>query len=389
MIEAYTSLQRVTAALEHREADRVPFDLGGTAVTSINMNALRKLRAHLRLPGEPELRDIVTQIGWVDDELVERFGIDVMSVPPGEPGKPGHSKRLGVEGGYDRLIDEFGIGWRMPVNGGNYYDLYHSPLASAETVRDVGNYQWPDPLDAQRFTGIEAKARRITEQMGKAFVCERMSSGMWEHAMWLRGYEQFFTDMLTDKPMVIAIMEKILEIKMAYWGRYLDIVGNKALVMSCADDLGSTRGLLVSLELYKELIWPYHKRLYEFVKKRAKSRLYVFFHCDGAIYEALPLLIEAGVDIVNPWQVSCAGMDDTRKFKKEFGTDLTLWGGTCDAAILEFGTPDQVAEETRRRMDDLAPGGGFIAASIHVIQGGVPAENIMAWRETIDRYGTY
>ena len=82
-------------------------------------------------------------------------------------------------------------------------------------------------------------------------------------------------------------------------------------------------------------------------------------------------------------------MDDTRKFKKEFGSDLTLWGGTCDAAILEFGTPDQVAEETRRRMDDLAPGGEFIAASIHVIQGGVPAENIMAWRETIDRYGTY
>ena len=217
-----------------------------------------------------------------------------MSVPPGEPGKPGHSKRLGVEGGYDRLIDEFGIGWRMPVNGGNYYDLYHSPLASAETVRDVENYQWPDPLDAQRFAGIEAKARRITEQMGKAFVCERMSSGMWEHAMWLRGYEQFFTDMLTDKPMVIAIMEKILEIKMAYWGRYLDFVGDKALVMSCADDLGSTRGLLVSLELYKELIWPYHKRLYEFVKKRAKSRLYVFFHMRRSDVRGLTALDRGG-----------------------------------------------------------------------------------------------
>jgi uroporphyrinogen decarboxylase len=195
--------------------------------------------------------------------------------------------------------------------------------------------------------------------------------------------------MLLDKQMVTAIMEKLLEIKMAYWGRYLNLVGEKALVMSCADDLGSTKGLLVSLQLYEEMIWPYHKRLYEFIKKRAKSRIYVFFHCDGAIYEALPLLIEAGVDIINPWQVNCAGMEDTRKFKKEFGKDLTIWGGTCDSSILEFGSPNEVAEETRRRMDDLAPGGGFIAAPIHVVQGGVPPKNIMAWRDAIDRYGKY
>jgi uroporphyrinogen decarboxylase len=388
-VEKYNGLQRVRTALEHREPDRVPFDLGGTAVTSINMHSLARLRTHLGFQGKPELRDIVTQIGWVGDDLVSELEIDVMSVVPGEPKRLGLSKQLGVEDGYDRLIDEFGIGWRMPMAGGNYYDLYHSPLAAAESVRDIETYPWPDPLDEGRFAGMSERARAITELRQKAFVCERMSSGMWEHAMWLRGYEQFFADMLLDKQMVTAIMEKLLEIKMAYWGKYLDVVGERALVMSCADDLGSTKGLLISLDLYKELIWPYHKRLYEFIKKQTKSRMYVFFHCDGAIYEALPLLIEAGVDIINPWQVNCAGMEDTRKFKKEFGKDLTIWGGTCDSSILEFGSPHEVAEETRRRMDDLAPGGGFIAAPIHVVQGGVPPKNIMAWRDAIDRYGKY
>jgi len=158
-------------------------------------------------------------------------------------------------------------------------------------------------------------------------------------------------------------------------------------VISCADDLGSTRGLLVSLDMYKELIWPYHKRLFDFLKKRAASKVYIFFHNDGAVYETLPLLIEAGVDIINPWQVNCEGMDDTAKFKREFGDDLTVWGGTCNAATLERGTVQEVKDETRRRVDDLAPGGGFVAAPIHVIQGGVPPENIMAWWETIREFG--
>jgi len=377
-----SGFERVRAALRHQEADRVPFDLGGTAVTSINMKSLGRLRRHLGLGGEPRLRDIVTQIGWVDEDLAGLLGVDVVSVPPDDPYNAGLSRHIGVEDGYDRIIDEFGLGWRMPVVGGNYYDLYHSPLAAAQTVADVARHPWPDAADAGRYRSIDERVDRALAT-GRAFVCERMSSGMWEHAMWLRGYEQFFADMLLDKAMVHAIMEKVLEIKMEYWGRYLDIAGERALVLSCADDLGSTRGLLVSLGLYKELVWPYHKRLYEFAKKRAKGELYIFFHCDGAMYEALPLLIEAGVDIVNPWQVNCEGMGDTAKFKREYGKDLTVWGGTCDAAILEFGTPAQVVDETRRRVDDLAPGGGFIAAPIHVIQGGVPSENIMAWHETI------
>jgi uroporphyrinogen decarboxylase len=142
--------------------------------------------------------------------------------------------------------------------------------------------------------------------------------------MWMRGYEQFFMDMAIDQKMVHAIMNKILEIKMQYWGKALDTVRENVTVISCADDLGAQDSLLVSLDMYKKLIWPYHKTLFEFIKKRAKSKVYIFLHNDGAIYETL---IEAGVDIMNPWQVNCRGMDDTAKFKREFGKDLTIWGG--------------------------------------------------------------
>jgi hypothetical protein len=110
----------------------------------------------------------------------------------------------------------------------------------------------------------------------------------------------------------------------------------------------------------------------------------------GAIWEFIPLLIEAGVDILNPWQVNCKGMDDTKRFKREFGADLTIWGGSCDTqSVLPFGTPQQVRDETRRRIEDLAPGGGYVFAPIHVIQAGVPPENIIAWRETLMEYGLY
>ena len=154
--------------------------------------------------------------------------------------------------------------------------------------------------------------------------------------------------------------------------------------------LGAQDNLLVSLDMYKRLIWPYHKRLFKFIKKRAQSEVYIFFHNDGAIYETLPLLIEAGVDIMNPWQVNCKGMDDTAKFKREFGMDLCIWGGSCDTQdVLPFGTPQEVRDETQRRIEDLAQGGGFVFAPIHVIQGAVPPENIMAWWETLQTYGVY
>jgi uroporphyrinogen decarboxylase len=386
----YTSFERVKTALAHKEGDRIPFDVGGTMVTGINVNALRNLRKHLGLSEEVQIRDKITQMADTGEEIIERLKIDVKNVSPEPPSKAGLAEDLGRQGGHYRLIDEFGMGWQMPVEGGYYYDLYQSPLKDAQTVKDVEDYRWPDPLDRARYVNLKVRAERIVYEEKKAYVLGRMNSGMWETAMWMAGYEKFYSDMILNKKLIHAVMNKMLEIKTQYWERALEAVGENVLVVSTADDLGGQRGLLVSLELYKEMIWPYHKRLFEFIKKKAKSKVYIFFHNDGAIWETLDLLIEAGVDIMNPWQVNCTGMGDTKKFKKEYGKDLTVWGGSCDTQyVLPFGTPQQVRDETKRRIEDLAPGGGFIFAPIHVIQGEVPPENIMAWWEALQEYGIY
>jgi len=384
----YTSFERVKLALEHKEPDRIPFDIGGTIVTGINIKTLRRLKKYLGLSEKVELWDKITQVAKVDDELIDALKIDIKNVSPNPPSNPGLSRDLGLEGDHYRVIDELGIGWQMPVKGGHFYDLYLNPLGDTETVEDVENYPWPDPLDPARYVELKNKADQVVHQEKKAYILERMTAGMWETAMWMRGFEKLFTDMLLNEKLFRAIMDKLLEIKMKYWEKALETVGENVMIVSTADDLGTQRSLLISLELYKKLVWPYHKELFYFIKKKTKSKVYIFFHCDGAIKEAIPLLIEAGVDILNPVQVNCEGMD-TKILKKEFGNDLTFWGGSCDNNILAFGTPEEVREETKRRIDDLAPGGGFIFAPIHIIQSVVPVKNLIAWWETLQEFGKY
>lgn len=382
------SFQRVSRALHHKEPDKVPFDLGGSLVCGINVIALRRLKKFLGLNSETKVLDKITQIGEVSEDIIKELKIDIKNVAPNPSSKPGLAEDLGKEGDYLKLKDEFGIEYRMPVSGGHYYDLYKSPLSNANSVSDVENYNWPDPLDSERFENLKEKADKIVFKNEKAYFLERMSAGMWENAIWMVGYEKFFTEMMLNKKFVHAIMNKFLEIKCKYWERALEEVGENVLIISTADDLGTMENLLVSLNLYKELIWPYHKKLFNFIKDKAKSEVYIFFHCDGAIKEAIPLLIEAGVDILNPVQVNCRGMD-TKKLKKEYGRDITFWGGSCDNNILSFGTPNEVREETKKRIFDLAPGGGFIFAPIHIVQSSVPPENLMAWWETLQDYGSY
>jgi uroporphyrinogen decarboxylase len=373
-------------ALEHREPDRIPFDLGAAAVTGINIRALVNLKKYLGIDSTSQVQDDITQLAEFDRHMAALFKTDVGSVRPRPPVKAPLRVDPHLVGNYYQLTDEFGIGWQMPAENGLYFDQFYHPLAKAETFRDIEKYQWPDPLDPDRYAGIEDQVSQVIDVEEKGCFIERMSSGMWEHAMWMTGYEKFFIDMLANEKLIHALMEKILELKMKYWGRVLDIIGRRDVIISTADDLGTQDSLLISLDLYRSMIWPYHCRLFRFIKERSQGKAYIFFHNDGAIMETIPLLIEAGVDILNPFQVNCRGMD-TARFKREFGKDVTIWGGSCDSqTILPKGNTQQVRDETKRRIEDLAPGGGFIFAPIHVIQGDVPPENIMAWWETLNEY---
>jgi len=380
------SRERILTALAHKEPDRVPFDLGSTVVTGISIVAYRALRAHLGLPPvEPVLVDVLQQIARVDDDVMDLLGVDAAGVSP----RSTATFQIEIKDGGDHTYfhDEFGIGWKMPKVGGLYYDMYEHPLAGDDvTVADVAAYPWPDPGDPRRFAGLREAAQAVRDS-GRAVVVGSMSAGIIEVSQWMRGYDDSYADLGANEPLAEALLEKSLELQLSFWERMTETLGDLIDIAASADDFSGQHGLLISPETYRRLCKPRHRRLFDLI--HARSRAKVFFHSCGSVRAAIPDLIEAGVDILNPVQVSATGMDSA-ELKREFGRDLVFWGGGVDTQrVLGTGTVAEVRDEVRRRLDDLMPGGGFVFNTVHNIQGNVPPENIMAMWETMHERGVY
>lgn len=390
MKNTFTSLERVKCALEHKEPDKIPFDMGGSKVTGITATAYKNLRNYLKLP-EKEIRifDTTQQLSFVDEDVFEHLKIDVKPFEPDDPINPGFKTDVRKEGDYKLYSDEWGIVWRMPVDGGLYYDMYKHPLAEINNVKELMKYPFPKADDPGRFKPMKEKAEKYFHQDRVAYIMGRDIAGIFEVSLWLRGFENFFTDLVLNPGFAESILDIITEHKIEYWDKALDEVGENVLVVSETDDLASQEGLLISYEMYRKYIKPRFKRVVEFIRKKAKTKVYIFYHSCGAVKEIIPDLIECGIDILNPVQVSAKGMD-SKELKKLYGNDLTFWGGGADTQIiLPSGTPEQVRDEVKRRIDDFAPGGGFIFNTVHNIQADVSPENIIAMWETLQEYGKY
>jgi uroporphyrinogen decarboxylase len=384
----WTGRQRVEAALNHKEPDRVPYDLGGTILTGIHQVAYRGLRARLGLPEVPvQIEDPIQQLALVHEDVKRLLQVDIHGVNPGQARTP--TPRPWSESGYDKLQDEWGIEWWKPQDGGFYYDMRHHPLAQTDTIKGLIGYKFPDPLDPGRYEGMSERADDLMNHRHVAYVLGRNAPGIFEIALWMRGFENFFCDMVANVPFAEALLDIIMEIKMKYWAKALEVVGSNVMMVSEADDLASQDRCLISRELYRKLIKPRHTKLFAFMKRQARAPIKIFYHSCGAIAELIPDLIESGVEVLNPVQVSAAGMD-TKWLKQRFGKDLTFYGGGVDTQqVLPHGTPGQVRDEVRRRIEDLAPGGGFIFNTVHNIQADVSPANIVAMWETLREYGVY
>lgn len=383
----YSSLERVKVALEYREADRVPLDMGGSVVTGIHEQAYIELRQYLGLPlTRQEPVDPRQKLAEVDADFRDRLNVDVASV---KPLLPAEALQFGQEKEYFTHVDEWGITWHMPVEDGLHYVMRKHPLAEIDTVAELEKYPFPDPQHPVRFKYMAAQAQYYFQEEKTAYILGRMSAGILEVALWLRGYENFYTDMIINKKFAEALLEKLTEIKLKYWEKALETVGENVLVVLECDDLADQNGLLISPAIYRELIKPRHTRIFNFIKKKARTKVYILYHTCGAVKELIPDLIESGIDALNPVQVSARGMD-TRELKKLFGRDITFWGGGIDTQqVLPYGTEQEIRDEVKRRIDDLAPGGGFIFAAVHNIEAGVPPRNIMAMWEALQEYGRY
>jgi uroporphyrinogen decarboxylase len=203
----------------------------------------------------------------------------------------------------------------------------------------------------------------------------------------MRGFEQYYVDLALNQDYVALMLDRLLEWKCVFWKHALEQIGDLVDIVVEADDLGGQTSPLMSPKTYRSLIQPRHKRLFSFIKTQAPVKL--FYHTCGAVRAFIPDLIDAGVDILNPVQISSPGMDLV-ELKHEFGRDLVFWGGGVDTQrVLGTATLEEIRQHVKRNIEALAPGGGFVFATVHDIQANVPPENIMAMWETWKTHGVY
>ena len=378
------SRERVMRSLDHQEPDRVPIDLGGTIVTSIVKKTYIELKQYLGMPVEQiKMLDYVQQLPYVDDGFMERFGVDfrMVQLPA--------ATTLGVdifeEGGYYAFIDRWGAKLHMPKKDGLYFDWVDFPIKAA-TMSALDNYRWPrpDPAEVNAQLGLKAKALYETTDYaltGSAVI----GGGIFEQPARVMGLQNFLMALITEPAFADRLMDTITDIYIESCNQYLEQVGPYIQVFTFWDDLAGQNGWIISPELYRKRIKPKQKRLVEAIKKKTDARL--FYHSCGATRGLIPDLIEIGFDILNPVQVSAKGMN-TKELKAEFGRDIVFWGGGVDTQhVLPFGKRQEVVDEVKHRIDDLAPGGGFVFAAVHNIQAFVPPENIIAAFDTALQYG--
>lgn len=380
-----SSRDRVLQTLNHQEPDRVPFDLGGTGLTTMHVTAYHNLRRHLGFPRvEPRVAFVAEQLALIDEDVAQRLQTDVRPVLPGTPFNFEYVFR--DQGRYEAYTDEWGIGWRKPKEGGFYYDMYHHPLAEAKSLEELEAYPFPDPLDHGRFASLREQAESAAAKE-KAIVLAGPCAGIAEVYSWLRGYERYFLDLGLRPDFATLLLDRLVAFKCAYWERALDEVGDLVDIVVEADDLAGQESLLMSPETYRTLIKPHHQRLFTFIKDQASVR--VFFHSCGAARPLIEDFIQAGIDILNPVQISAEGMDPD-KLKEDFGQELVFWGGGVDTQrVLCDGGQEDVRQDVRRNIEALAPGGGFVFAAVHDIQADVPPENVMAMWDAWKAYGLY
>jgi uroporphyrinogen decarboxylase len=211
-------------------------------------------------------------------------------------------------------------------------------------------------------------------------------NGVWERTWYLCGFERILEGLMVDQEFVHAVLRRVTDLCKAALGRYLELTGPYIQVIKMGDDLGAQNGPLMSPKTYRAVVKPYHKELFDFVKARTKARL--FLHTCGSVYRLLPDLLDAGVEVLNPVQVSAADMD-TRRLKAEFGDRLSFMGAIDTQHVLPFGTPEEVRREVERRIADLAPGGGYIVAPVHNVQADVSPENLVTMYRHAREVGRY
>ncbi len=367
------SRQRLLAALNHQQPDRPPRDLGSTTASGIHPDAYRALKAHLGLAPGWRYLSARAQLARVEGAVVDRLQLDCLPLIDPAAAEP---PVLDENRAY---VDRWGVERRLPAAGGHYY-VSRPPLAGAEGRGDLRSFAWPRPRTD--FEALGREAARLRAISDKALVLN-LEVGFLHQAQFVRGFDLWLMDLAADPALAAGVMDAVLDVWLVEAEATLRAVGGHADVVVYADDIAFQDRPMFSPRMYRDLIKPRQRRVFDLLKG---SGMKVFYHSCGNVRPLIPDLVEMGVDILNPVQVSAEGMGDTAALKAEWGHTLTFWGGIDTQAVLPRGSTADVRREVVSRLDDLAPGGGYVLAAVHDVQPEVPAANLWAMFAAADEW---
>jgi len=413
-----TSRERVLAAINHQEPDKIPVDLGATPSSGISAIAYSNLVRHIGKPELPVLiYDVVQQLAQPDSQILDLFGIDVLDI-----GRTFNDQKSdwqstvlvnGASAFYPRWFnpakmpdgsfvtfddDKQRILSRMPA-GSTFFDQTYFPYvdgypASYENLdTEMGRIMWArdahSPWDHAKDTGFWQKLRdntlRLRQDTDRALlvVC---GCNLFEWGTFLRRIDNFLTDLIADPYNVEKLLDQLMIRHLATLEKVCNSVGDLVDIIRFGDDLGMNTGPFMDPVTYRDLFKPRHKILCDYVKTH--SKMHTFIHSCGSISSLMPDMIEAGIEIFNPVQTRTYNMAPGF-LKKEFGRDCTFWGGGIETVgTLNNGTPEQIRDQVFERMEIFSRGGGYVFNTVHNILPDVPPQNVIAMFEAVKQFNT-
>jgi hypothetical protein len=419
-----SSRERVSLILSHKEADRVPLDLGGSGTTGMHVDSVYLLRQALGLdpPGTPvKVSEPFQMLGEIAPDLIDALGVDVVPLEKpvtmfgfrNEGWKPwttfGGTPVLVPEGfntepdaNGDILLYPEGDpsaspSGRMPKDGFYFDAIVRQPPIDEATLKAEDNLEEFGPISDRDLAYLKQEAERLYTTAkaillspgGTSFGSFSATPGpALKHPKGIRSVEEWQMSTITRRDHLMKILGRQCEIGLANLQKIAKAVGHRVTaVITSYTDFGAQNGPFIAPQTYRTLYKPFNKAVNDWVHKHTTWK--TFTHCCGSVRALLPDFVEAGFDILNPVQTSAARMDPV-ELKKTFGDVLAFWGGGIDTQrTLPFGTPEQVREEVRERIKVFGAGGGFVFTPVHNVQARTPVENILAVYEAVREYGRY
>jgi uroporphyrinogen decarboxylase len=409
-----TSQERVIAALEHQESDRVPVDFSGHRSSGIAALVYPDLRKYLDLPPKTvRVYDMVQQLAIVDEDVLDRLGVDTIEMgrgflledkdwkdwilPDGTPCQIPYYIHVEKRGEDWYLLNENGQELAVQKKGFLYFEQTYFPLMDRHFAADDFS-DLDDVLSHTVWTGVASPGAHLTlDDGGLAEMTHRAKSlrestdraiiglfggNMFEIPQMLFRMDNYLMFLGLNPNKALRFSEKLCALHLKSLEKWLDCVGPYIDIIVFGDDLGGQTGPLISPQMYRQMIKPFHRKLWHRAKELADVK--VMLHCCGGVLELMDDLIDAGLDAINPVQINAMGMDPA-ELKARFGSRITLWGGGCDTRdILPRGSPHQVTAHVKKLVRLLRRGGGFVFQQVHNILADVPAENVVAMFDAVN-----